>query len=346
VRDSGSLTVLGNQLDTRRLDLTLAVPASVFAQEQRGKGLGSEGGAKVKMPPPMAMMRRSACQNTQRPLGWMLASTAVLVFCTLHLSSSTAWAVGRFVFSTPPGWLNLSPDAPETDRRRAPAELLAQVSSGQFAFFAVDLETGAKLYAIVKTIKPPRMTASSLDKLEKIVERAINAQGSTYLTVKKEIVKVAGVAAALVVGDIRTPEGTSRTAQYVVPGEGAFAMITFSAPSERFESYQPVIEASIQALQGAREPTDGWWLDRETMTALVSIIAAISVIASLPLLFHPAARRLAWRILGTGLVLIVTAVLAHLVGRVVREKPGWESDPAGLGQQVVVDHGSAELGAG
>lgn len=170
-------------------------------------------------------------------------------------------APGGFTFATPPGWLNISPDAPESERQNVHPESLRVAQSGQYAFYAVENGNGgANINAIVQTGKqPPRITLAVLDGLEKGALAGAQGLGMTFRIIRKDLVKIGGVTAGRLLSELRGTqgEGDFRVLQYVIPGEMAVATLTFTAPADAFATYERTFEDTAQAMRGAREPSGG-----------------------------------------------------------------------------------------
>ena len=80
-------------------------------------------------------------------------------------------------------------------------------------------------------------------------------QGLSYRPLKKEVVKVAGVTAGRLVGELTLPTGdVTALVQYSVPGDMSHATITFTTTPENLIHYEPIFEAAAQATRGAVEP--------------------------------------------------------------------------------------------
>jgi len=182
---------------------------------------------------------------------------------TLGLLLGVAWnataapGVGGFTFSVPQGWTDISRDAPEAQRRSAPPALLQQADSGQMAFVAYDpssMDDGfvENVNAVVTTGKrPPRVTTQGLTELVKALEGAIKQNGLTYKSLKIEVVKVAGVTAGRLVGEVNAPGGKLNMVQYAIPGKLSHASLTFTTTPDKFTHYEPIFEAAAQATLGA-----------------------------------------------------------------------------------------------
>ena len=88
---------------------------------------------------------------------------------------------GGFVFSAPPGWVDISRDAPTAQRKKAPPAMLA-VADGH-AFYAADLDGGGdgfmeNMNAFVQTgLRPPVVTLAEMDEIETVTRAELFNQG-------------------------------------------------------------------------------------------------------------------------------------------------------------------------
>jgi hypothetical protein len=171
-------------------------------------------------------------------------------------------APGGFAFSTPPGWIDVSRGAPEALRSKAPPSVLALSNDPGTAFVAY--EPGSdddgfieNVNAIVRTgERPPLATPAVLNALEKGIKTGAAAQGLTYRSLETDVVKVAGVTAGRLVGELNGPSGAVISVLYAIPGQRAHAMLTFTTTPDKLAHYRPIFDATAQATLGAVEPID------------------------------------------------------------------------------------------
>ena len=167
---------------------------------------------------------------------------------------------GGFTFSPPPGWIDISRGAPEAQRQKAPPALLAQADNPSMAFVAFDPMSDddgfvENMNAVVETGKrPPLMTPTGLTELAKMLETELGKQGMTYRSLKKEVVKIGGVTAGRLVGELKLPSGVVNLVQFAIPGERAHATLTFTTTPDKLSHYEPIFDAAAQATRGAVEP--------------------------------------------------------------------------------------------
>ena len=164
---------------------------------------------------------------------------------------------GGFTFSLPPGWIDISRGVPEAQRRNAPPILLQQADSGQMAFVAYEPNSAddgfiENMNAVVQTgQRPPRMTNETLAEMQKALEAVVAKNGLTYRSLKAEIVKVAGVTAGRMVGEVNPPTGKVNLIQYAIPGKKSHAMLTFTTTPDKLAHFEPIFDATAQATKGA-----------------------------------------------------------------------------------------------
>ena len=192
----------------------------------------------------------------------MRVMTGLVVMVLVGGTGVTTAAPGGFVFTPPPGWVDVSVGAPQADRDKAPPQILAVADSHAFVAVALDSADDGfmeHVNASVQTgMKPAVMTMEVLAELEAGANKEFAKRDRSFRALKREIVKVAGVTAGRLVGDLQTPQATIRIVQYSIPGHGAYALLTFSTTPDNFERYQPIFEASAQATRGAVEPRAGF----------------------------------------------------------------------------------------
>ena len=168
---------------------------------------------------------------------------------------------GGFTFSPPAGWIDISRGAPEAQRQKASPALLAMADNPRMPFVAFEPDSDAdgfveNVNAVVQTGKrPPLATPAMLAELVKAVEGQLAAQGMTYRSLKQELVKIGGVTAGRLVGELTAPNGHVSLVQYAIPGARAHAMLTFTTVPEKLSHYEPIFEAAAQATRGVVDPS-------------------------------------------------------------------------------------------
>ena len=178
-------------------------------------------------------------------LGFLLAFVATLA------PDSPAWAA-NFVFSAPPGWVDLSPGAPVDALAKVPPALLEQLKTSNAVFIAVDLERGDNMQATVQD-GTMSVNAKVLEQLATGLAKPIAASGRVVRTIESSIVQVGGVAPARVVFDVEYQGKTITMLQYVLPGDGQFAVLAFASPRERFAQNRPIFDRAASATRGTKE---------------------------------------------------------------------------------------------
>ena len=207
----------------------------------------------------------------------------LIAVALLSVGGAAAQAdAGGFTFTPPPGWIDVSRGAPEAQRQKAPAELRAQADNPAIAYLAVDLAHAddgfaENMNAVVQTgARPPVPTREGLAEMVKTVQAQAAQQHAEYRSSKMEVVKVAGVTSGRFVGEVRAASGLSTSlVQYVIPGERAFAALTFITTPQKLAEYEPIFEASAQATRGAVEPRPG----PQLLGAAIGIVAGIAAAA-------------------------------------------------------------------
>jgi len=167
---------------------------------------------------------------------------------------------GGFTFTPPVGWIDISRGAPEAQRAKAPPALRAQADNPTMTFMAIDAadwEDGfiENMNAVVETEKgtlTPNPTALAL--VVKGIEQEAAKGGFTYQSTKVEVVKVGGVPAGRLVGDLKGPGVVAKLVQYSISGDNAQAMLTYTTTPANFARYEPLFDASAQATLGAVAP--------------------------------------------------------------------------------------------
>jgi hypothetical protein len=167
-------------------------------------------------------------------------------------------APGGFTFSPPPGWLDVSRGAPEAQRQKAPPALLAQADKLAFVAFEPQSEADGfieNMNAVVQTGKrAPLPTAEALGEVESGLRAQFKLQGMTYTPQKLEVVKVAGVTSGRIVGEVKGPMGGIADVIYLIPGDMAYATVSFTTTPDKLAHYAPIFEAAVQSTRGAVEP--------------------------------------------------------------------------------------------
>jgi len=211
------------------------------------------------------MKIETACTTVAVSLGILLGSVAV---------AGAESGTGGFTFSPPPGWIDISRGAPEAQRQKAPPALLAQADNPSMAFVAYDPTSGddgflENMNAVVETGKrPPLMTQAGLAELVKMLEGELGKQGLTYRSLKMEVVKIGGVTAGRLVGELKLPSGIVNLVQFAIPGERAHATVTFTTTPDKLAHNEPIFDAAAQATRGAVEP-------RSSSIAAMAVTGAI-----------------------------------------------------------------------
>jgi hypothetical protein len=179
------------------------------------------------------------------------------------VGGSTAWASsGGFGFRVPPGWVNLSPDVPEAERKQAPPLLLEQIARGGHPFFAADLaHADDGFMENVNAVVQPgasSVTQAVLDEFEPGMQAELKKQGLSFRVLEKSLVKVGGVTAGRIESELTMGENVVKQIQYLLPGKGHHAVVTYSTVPEKFDQYRSVFDAAAAATTGVVEPRSLW----------------------------------------------------------------------------------------
>ena len=164
-----------------------------------------------------------------------------------------------------PGAIDISRGAPEAQRQKAPPALVAQADNPGMAFVAFEPASGdddgfvENMNAVVETgERPPLATPEGLAELEKALETELGKQGMTYRSLKTEVVKVGGVTAGRLVGEMKVPNGAASTwSSSRSPASSPHATLTFTTTPDKLAHYEPIFDAAAQATLGAVEPRAG-----------------------------------------------------------------------------------------
>jgi hypothetical protein len=101
---------------------------------------------------------------------------------------SPAWAA-NFVFSAPPGWVDLSPGAPVDALAKVPPALLEQLKISNAAFIAVDLEHGDNMQASMHE-GTLAVNAEVLEQLATGLSKPIAVSGGVIRNTESSIVQI------------------------------------------------------------------------------------------------------------------------------------------------------------
>jgi hypothetical protein len=178
----------------------------------------------------------------------------------LTLSVASAASASTFKFQVPPGWLDLSPGAPEANFAKLPPALVQQVRGGNFAFYAADIahaddgfmeNANASLVAGTQTI-----TQQFLDQMMAQMNDEVGKQapGMTIEVLEKKLVEINGVTCGRTVAVMKGPDLKAKQVQYVLPGQSEAAVITYSTTPEKFAEYEPVFDTAARATTGIKAP--------------------------------------------------------------------------------------------
>jgi hypothetical protein len=211
------------------------------------------------------------------------ARSGLIAVALLARGAAAHAAPGGFTFTPPPGWVDISRGTPEAERQKAPPDLLAKANNPAVAFVAVDLAYAddgfaENMTAIVQTgARPPIPTPQGLAEMVKGMEAQATQQKAAYHSSRAEVVKVAGVTSGRFVGEMKLASGVVMAlVQYAIPGERAFAALTFTTTPQNLAAYEAMFDASAQATRGAVEPQPGAAVPSSLVGILVGVAAAVA----------------------------------------------------------------------
>jgi hypothetical protein len=159
-------------------------------------------------------------------------------------------------FAVPPGWVDLSPGAPEANWQGIPPQLRQMVQKGNAAFYAADVAGGSDGFMenvnVILKRSPGPITESTLDELSATMAKEMprEAPGMSYKLIDRRIVKIAGVDCGRVVGELDMKVATSKQLLYLIPGGEQLAIVTYSTTPTSFAIYEPIFDTAAQATQG------------------------------------------------------------------------------------------------
>lgn len=164
----------------------------------------------------------------------------------------------------------------------------AQADDPAIAYLAVDLAHdddgfAENMNAIVQTgARPPLPTREGLAEMVKTIQGQAAQRHAEYRSSKVELVKVGGVTSGRFVGEMKAASGlVTSLVQYAIPGERAFAVLTFTTTPQKLAEYEPIFEASAQATRGAVEPRPGSPLPSLVIGILAGVGAAIGSMSAI-----------------------------------------------------------------
>jgi hypothetical protein len=181
------------------------------------------------------------------------AGTGTVALLLLLAARTAGAGSGGFTFTPPPGWIDISRGAPEAQRKKAPAGLLAQADNPAIDYMAIDpanWDDGfvENMNAVVLTGKRALFpTIEGLTEMAKGIAEEAKKNGFAYRAVKT----------GRIVGEMTVQGTETKLVQYVIPGEMSQATLTFTTTPKNFAQYEPLFAASAQATVGAVEARNG-----------------------------------------------------------------------------------------
>jgi hypothetical protein len=185
------------------------------------------------------------------------------VILVLLLAASPAYADLRpFHISAPAGWLEITSLPPEALAKLPPA-VVEQLRQMHCELMAADVEhaTGGFMPSMNVIVNDAglRVTASSLRKGGDELMSQMRRNGVTARLVSSRIVPIDGVDTARL--ELETALGDIRVHQviYMLPGGDRTAIVTFTASTAQFPSYEPVFDRTAAASRGLKQAPGFDW---------------------------------------------------------------------------------------
>ncbi len=175
----------------------------------------------------------------------MLVSLFILLAGTAAPASSD-----DLHFEIPPGWLDLSPGAPEKNFAGIPAEMARLARASRFAAAAFDLAGAQNGYASnftdLVTDETTRIGESDVQKVaDALVPETAKGQSS-----ERGRIQIGSVGCLRAVFDSDQQGHPLRHLVYVMPAGSRTAILTFTARREAFDRYLAAFERVAHATQG------------------------------------------------------------------------------------------------
>lgn len=173
-----------------------------------------------------------------------------------------ARADGRsFVFKIPPGWTDLSPDVPAAALKKLPRQVLQAREGRDDAVFAMDLRSpdGGAAFSVAVIEAPPELASELasapalqglLDILAIQLPEKSTAAGVQTSVVEKKLITKGTVQVARLTLKQRDVRDVRIAVNYLLPGPGAYAILSYSVKQKAFARYQPVFETSALTTEG------------------------------------------------------------------------------------------------
>lgn len=200
-----------------------------------------------------------ACAATKGERRVMATKTMVLVVAAACWCAPAA--AEAFTFRVPPGWVDLSPGAPDANFEGLPPALVSSARSGTYAAVAIDLRPTdgdpANFNAVVRP-GAQRVTEEAVAYFADGLPRELTRVNplATSRALEHRVVTVGDVHFGRVVMETSVVlGGAMRQLVYVIPGEGQTAVVTYSCPPAQYERYEPIFDAAARATLGAVEPS-------------------------------------------------------------------------------------------
>jgi hypothetical protein len=188
----------------------------------------------------------------------MIASISLTAF------AATALAATGFVFSTPPGWSNLSPGALNANAKQVPPQLAKFVADSHFAFYAADVNHAGDGFPanvnVVVNPGVPEVSEKMLAETTKLIsaELAKQGAGNSFTVIDQKVLDWNGVKVGRTVGELVLGGQHLKQVSYLLPGHGEHAVVTYSTSPPRFAADEPVFDKAARATVGLEQQRTAW----------------------------------------------------------------------------------------
>jgi hypothetical protein len=190
----------------------------------------------------------------------------------------------RFQFATPPGWTNLSPGAPPSPGlEKVPPALIAQAHSGQFAFFAADLDGAADGFMenvnVIIQGGGAKITDEFLHEVGRSISEEAKKAGTDYRVLEMSLSKIGDVTVGRYVGELVLGDRTVKQVGYLLPGHDEHAIATYSTTPADVPRYAPIFDKAALATVGVEDPPLFRWEQVAATAGALVLLIGYSIVA-------------------------------------------------------------------
>lgn len=201
--------------------------------------------------------------------------------------------VGPFAIKIPPGWVDLSPNAPAENFAGLAPELVKQLKGQAGSAFAMDLAHGADGFAENLTVKlnqcPPAALTEELIRSEEF-ERGFYAETGkrpnvSVKLIDKALIRIGGAPVARMQQRITIKgQPTVVSLAYLMTGTaGRCAMVSYVTTPANLERYRPVFEASAMQARGLALPRSRKGGGGYVVGAIAGLVFVVGLVLALVL---------------------------------------------------------------